>query len=278
MAHRDFELDGALALVTGAGSGIGRATSLELARAGARVLAVDIDEASAKETAGLCADVVGDATRFAAYAVDVADGDAMVGLAARVHAEHGPLDVLINNAGVGLSGRFLDTGLDDWDWIIGVNLRGVINGCHAFAPAMVERRRGHVVNMSSGLGYTPTPTEPAYVATKAAVLALSQSLRADWHAKGVGVSAVCPGVINTPIIDHTRFRGDRAEPDQVRRTQRLFRRGHKPELVARAVVGAIRRNRSVVPVGFEARIGWILHRLVPESLRDRMARSTVSGN
>src|SRR5947209_6777142 len=275
MAHPDFELDGALALVTGAGSGIGRATSLELARAGARVLAVDIDEASAKETMGLCADVAGDASRFAAYAVDVADRDAMVGLAAQVHAEHGPLDVLVNNAGVGMTGPFLDTSLDDWDWIIGINLKGVINGCHTFGPAMVERGRGHVVNMSSGLGYTPTPTEPAYVATKAAVLALSQSLRADWHAHGVGVTAICPGVINTGIIQRTRFRGERAEPGQRRRTERVFRRGHKPELVARAVVAAVRHDRSVVPVGFEARIGWILHKLVPEAVRERVARSTM---
>ena len=277
MAHQEFELRGALALVTGAGSGIGRATALELARAGARVLAVDIDEASAKETAGLCADAgSGDAAAaHAAYAADVADADAMLGLAARVHAEHGPIDVLVNNAGVGMSGPFLDTSLDDWDWIIGINLKGVINGCHAFGPAMVERGSGHVVNMSSGLGYTPTPTEPAYVATKAAVLALSQSLRADWHAKGVGVSAVCPGVINTPIIQHTRFRGERADPGQRRRAERMFRRGHKPELVAKAVVAAVRRNRSVVPVGFEARIGWFLHRFVPDVVRERVARSTM---
>src|SRR5205823_4874702 len=152
-----------------------------------------------------------------AYAVDVADRAAMLDLAERVHAEHGPLDVLVNNAGVGMSARFLDTALEDWDRILSINLLGVIHGCHAFGPAMVERGRGHVVNVSSGLAYTPRATEPAYGTTKAAVLALSRSLRADWHRSGVGVSAVCPGVIDTPIIRRTRFRGERAAPASVAR-------------------------------------------------------------
>src|SRR3954451_10489146 len=247
MAHREFELDAALALVTGAGSGIGRATAFELARAGARVLAADIDETAAKETAEVFHDLGPSAT---AYQVDVADRDAMRALADRVRLEHGPLDVLVNNAGVGMSGRFLDTTLDDWDWIIGINLKGVVNGCHAFGPAMVERGRGHVVNISSGLGYTPTAAEPAYVTTKAAVLAFSRSLRADWHGHGVGVSAICPGVINTPIISHTRFRGEQAEPKRVARVKNMFaKRGHPPELVAKAIVRAVRENKSVVPVG-----------------------------
>jgi short-subunit dehydrogenase len=118
-----------------------------------------------------------------------------------------------------------------------------------------------VVNVSSGLGYTPRATEPAYCATKAAVLMLSQCLRADWHGAGVGVTAICPGVINTPIIDATRFVGAR-EKDRAR-TVKAFRRGHSPELVADAIVDAIRRNRSVVPVGAESHAAWLLHRVLP---------------
>lgn len=256
------ELDGATAVVTGAGSGIGRATALALAAEGAHVVCADRDGATAEVTAKECGN---DAM---ACTVDVTDRAAVDALA----ADTGPVDVLVNNAGVGLSGRFLDTSIEDWEWIVGVNLLGVVHGCKAFGPGMLERGTGHVVNMSSGLGYTPTATEPGYVTTKAAVLALSRCLRADWRPDGVGVSAVCPGVIDTPIIRHTRFKGEQARPDKVARTEKLFsKRGHPPELVAAAVLDAVRRDRPVVPVGVEARIGWYLHRLLPLRAGDALA-------
>jgi NAD(P)-dependent dehydrogenase (short-subunit alcohol dehydrogenase family) len=259
-----IQLRGATALVTGAGSGIGRATALALAGRGARVLCADLDGEKAALTASSCG---GGAS---AHRVDVADRAAMLQLADDV----GPVDVLVNNAGVGMSARFLDTTLDDWDWIVGINLMGVVHGCKAFGPGMVERGRGHVVNMSSGLGYTPRATEPGYVTTKAAVLQLSRCLRADWRAHGVGVSAVCPGVIDTPIIHHTRFRGDRADPKVVARTKKLFaKRGHPPELVAEGVLRAIDRDTAVAPVGFESHLGWYASRVLPTKLTDLMARS-----
>jgi 2-hydroxycyclohexanecarboxyl-CoA dehydrogenase len=267
------ELPGALALVTGAGSGIGRSTALLLAERGASVLAVDIDQVAAERTAAECrqrGSVIAGARR-----VDVADRAAMEQLAAEVHGIHGPLDVLVNNAGVGLTGRFTDTSLDDWAWIRSINLDGVVHGCAVFGPPMVERGRGHVVNVSSALGYVATATEPAYVTTKAGVLALSQCLRADWRRVGVGVSVICPGVIDTPIItERTRFRGDQASARKRRRTERVFRRGHPPEQVAAAIVDAIERDRAVVPVGWEARVGWVLHRLGPLPLQQLFARGT----
>ena len=263
MARRraPIELAGAVALVTGAGSGIGSATAKALADRGATVLCADLDLAAAEKTAAACEER--GAQRAQAYAIDVADRAAVDALAAAVEAEHGPLDVLVNNAGVGMTGRFTDMTEADWSWIRGVNLDGVVNGCAAFGPAMLAAGRGQVVNLSSGLGYTPTATEPAYVTTKAAVLALSRCLRADWAGAGVGVTAICPGVINTPILDRTRFLGDQADPKVRSRTTRLFRRGHKPEAVAEAIVKAVERDRPVVPVGFEAWLGWWLHRFVP---------------
>jgi short-subunit dehydrogenase len=271
MARSRVDLPGALALVTGAGSGIGRATAMALAARGASVVAVDIDEVAAERTAAECRE------RGAAIAgarrVDVADRGAMEVLADEVHGTHGPLDVLVNNAGVGLTGRFTDTTLDDWAWIRSINLDGVVHGCALFGPAMLERGRGHVVNVASALGYVATATEPGYVTTKAGVLALSQCLRADWHRDGVGVSAVCPGVVDTPIItDGTRFRGDQASPTKRRRTERVFKRGHRPEQVGAAIVDAIERDRAVVPVGWEARVGWALHRLAPLPVQQLMAR------
>ncbi len=256
---------GMTALITGAGSGIGRATALALAERGAVVLAVDIDGVAAKATAQACDDLAGGA---AAFTCDVADGEAVDDLAATVTAERGALGVLVNNAGVGMTGRFLDTRPEDWNWILGVNLHGVINGCRAFGRPMVAAGRGHVVNVSSGLGYVPTATEPAYCTSKAAVLQLSRCLRYDWAAAGVGVTAVCPGVINTPIVEATRYLGERA--DAQAKVERLFARGHGPDLVARAIVEAVERDRAVAPVGVEAWLGWGL-RLLPLRVADRLA-------
>src|SRR5438067_3971065 len=266
-------IPGSLVLVTGAGSGIGRATALAFADAGARLLAVDIDREAAEKTAAECAER---GVESVAYEADVAERVAVAGLADVVHNEHGPLDILVNNAGVGMSARFLAMSLEDWDWIVSINLMGAVHMCHAFGPQMVEGRRGHVVNISSGLGYTQTATEPGYGTTKAAVLAFSRSLRADWHRRGVGVSAICPGVINTPIISHTRFRGDQAAPERVARVKDLFaKRGHPPKVVAKAVLTAVRNNKSVVPVGVESRIGWYISRWAPTRFTDLMARTAT---
>jgi len=263
------KLKGAVALVTGAGSGIGRAASLALADAGASILAVDLDEGTAKATAELCADRGATA---AAYRCDVADAARLYALAERVEAEHGAPDVLVNNAGVGMNARFLDMAPEDWEWIRSINLDGVVHGCRAFGPGMVARGSGHVVNMSSGLGYLPLATTVAYGTTKAAVLAFSRALRSDWGSLGVGVSAVCPGVINTPILERTRFLGEAGAPGAVAFAKRGFSYGHGPEVVARAVLMAIRRNRAMVPAGIEARVGWHLAKLTPLAVSDFVGR------
>lgn len=146
---------------------------------------------------------------------------------------------------------------------------------------MLDRGSGHVVNVSSGLAYTPRATEPAYVPSKAAVLALTRCLRADWGDKGVGVSAICPGVIATAIVERGRFRGERATAEAMARVRPGLARGHPPTLVAvavvDAVVDAVERDRPVVPVGIEARVGWVLHGLLPSRLVDRAAQTSIAG-
>jgi 2-hydroxycyclohexanecarboxyl-CoA dehydrogenase len=252
-------------VVTGAGSGIGRATAEAFAALGATVAAADIDLAAAEKTAARCEERGG---KGLAERCDVTDAAALADLAGRL----GPVDVLVNNAGVGMTGRFADMSLDDWRWIRSVNLDGVVHSCAAFGPGMIARRSGRVLNVASGLAYTMRANEGAYVATKAAVLALSRCLRADWAPYGVGVTAVCPGFVDTPIVRSTRYLGARGDARTRDRVERLFRRGHPPEAVARAIVAAARRNPAVVPVGWEARLGWHLHRITPLAVQDRLAR------
>lgn len=260
LTRRRVDLDGATALVTGAGSGIGRATAVALAGSGTSVLCVDIDEVAARATAASCRD---HGAAAEAHVCDVTDAAAMEALAATIRRDHGVLDVVVNNAGVGMSARLADMAPDDWEWIRSVNLDGVVNGCRIFGVPMAERGRGHVVNMSSGLAYVPRSTEIAYCTTKAAVLMFSRSLRADWRTCGVGVSAICPGVINTPILTRGRFSGPMWSEATEGLARRAFGWGHRPEVVADAVVHAIRANRAVVAPGVESRIGWHAQRVLP---------------
>jgi NAD(P)-dependent dehydrogenase (short-subunit alcohol dehydrogenase family) len=250
------KLDGKLALVTGAGSGIGRATTMALAEAGARVVVTDIDEARVDEVARALG-----AKCALAKRVDVARRDEMKALAADVHAALGPLDVLVNNAGVGHSGGVLDTPLEDWDWVVGVNLWGVIHGCHFFVPGMVERGAGgHVVNVASLFGLLAAAGVAPYCASKFAVVGLTESLRAELAPHGIGVSAVCPGMIATDIIRRGRFAD---EGMRSRAADTFAQRGLPPERVARAILGAIRRDTAVVPVGRDAWAGYVGKRLLP---------------
>jgi NAD(P)-dependent dehydrogenase (short-subunit alcohol dehydrogenase family) len=260
-----MEIRDALVLVTGAGSGIGAAAAERFAAEGARVLAVDINADSAQETAGRVGGT--------ALTCDVADADAVFALADEVASEHGDLDVLVNNAGVGVAGSFLDTTIDDWTWLRAINLDGVAHGCYAFGPGMVERGRGQIVNIASAAAYLPSRHLASYCATKAAVFSLSQCLRADWRGTGVGVSVVCPGVIRTPIVSNTRYVG--ALSGQRARAERAFRYGHSPDLVAKAIVACARDNRDVVPVGIESMIAYKLLRGAPQPIQALVARINV---
>ncbi|MEW2303301.1 SDR family oxidoreductase [Streptomyces sp. NPDC006655] len=264
---------GQLVLVTGAGSGIGRATALAFAEAGARVVAVDRDGEAATRTAELSR-LAGAADAWAETA-DVSDEQTMEKLAERVHRAYGVLDVLVNNAGVGLSGSFLTTTPEDWRRVLDVNLWGVIHGCRLFGARMAERGQGgHIVNVASAAAYQPSRALPAYSTSKAAVLMLSECLRAELADRRIGVSAICPGFVNTNITSTARFTGvDEAE--QRRRQQRSARlygmRNYPPEKVASAILDAVARDRAVVPVTPEARGMRALSRWAPRLSR-RLAR------
>src|SRR5918999_1509136 len=260
--------DSQLVVVTGAGSGIGRATAYGFAANGARVVVADIDGAAAKHTAE---GIGGQGGTAYDYQVDVADADAMARFADWVRDSHGVPDVVVNNAGIGLGGSLLDTAEDDWEQIRAINLDGVYRGCRLFGRQMVERGQGgHLVNISSMAAYSPSATFAAYAATKAAVLQLSECLRLELAEHGIGVSVICPGIINTPITANTRYVGiSTEEVDKLReRAKRMVvRRGYPPEKVALAIMRAVLDDRPVVPVAAEAHVSRALSRLSPAANR-----------
>lgn len=264
---------GQLVLVTGAGSGIGRATALAFAEAGARVVAVDRNAEAAAHTAE--SSRIAGAPAAWAETVDVSDEQAMEKLAEKVTAEYGMVDVLVNNAGIGLSGSFFDTTPEDWKKVLDVNLWGVIHGCRLFGRRMAERGQGgHIVNVASAAAYQPSRALPAYSTSKAAVLMLSECLRAELAGQGIGVTAVCPGFVNTAITSTAHFAGvDAGEEKRLQqRAARLYGlRNYPPEKVAAAILRAVVRNEAVVPVTPEARGARWLSRFAPGALR-RIAR------
>lgn len=260
---------GQLVLVTGAAGGIGRATAFAFAEAGARVVAVDRDAEGAARTAEL-ARLIGAPDAWG-ETVDVSDEQAMEKLAEKVTREYGVVDVLVNNAGIGLSGPFLDSSTADWKEVLDVNLWGVIHGCRLFGRQMAERGQGgHIVNMASAAAFQPSRALPAYGTSKAAVLMLSECLRAELAGQDIGVSAICPGIVNTGITSTARFTGVDAEEEKRRRkrSSRLYGlRNYPPEKVADAVLRAVVENRAVVPVTPEARGARLLSRFAPKALR-----------
>jgi NAD(P)-dependent dehydrogenase (short-subunit alcohol dehydrogenase family)/pimeloyl-ACP methyl ester carboxylesterase len=266
-----------LVSVTGAGSGIGRATALAFAREGAEIVVSDIDEGTVKETAAQIAARGGAAH---AYTVDVSDADAVERFVDDVCAKHGVPDVVVNNAGVGHAGLFLDTPREEYDRVLAINFGGVVNCCRSFGRRMVDRGAGgHVVNISSMAAYSPQQSMNAYATSKAAVFMFGDCLRAELDQAGIGLTTVCPGVIDTNIVHTTRFDAPANKTGMVeaRRAQlekAFSARRYGPDKVAKAIVSAVKKNKPVRPVAPEAYLVYGMAHLAPQVMRSS-ARANV---
>jgi NAD(P)-dependent dehydrogenase (short-subunit alcohol dehydrogenase family)/pimeloyl-ACP methyl ester carboxylesterase len=260
-----------LVSVTGAGSGIGRETAYAFAREGAELVVSDIDEAAVKETA---AEITSRGGIAHSYVLDVSDTDAVEDFAERVSAEHGVPDIVVNNAGIGQAGQFLDTPAEQFDRVIDVNLGGVVNGSRAFGRRLVERGTGgHIVNVSSMAAYAPLQSLNAYCTSKAATFMFSDCLRAELDAADVGLTTICPGLIDTNILNTTRFdapAGKQGEQVDDRRGQlgKMFAlRHYGPDKVANAILSSVQKNKPIRPVAPEAYALYGVSRLLPQALR-----------
>lgn len=257
---------GRRALVTGAASGLGRALALTLAERGAEVALVDVDEGGLREAASM---VEAKGRRCLSHAVDVSDWEAMRAKAGEVIAAWGGVDLLVNNAGIGLGGELADVPMEEMRRIVDVNLMGQIHGCKLFLPGMLERGYGHIVNVASLSGLVVLPLHLPYATTKFALVGLSEALWIELRRRGIGVTLVCPGAMRTAIMDSAKVYGRQSSAAlNARRWQRVLEvKGKRPEEVAEKILRAVERERFLVLAGPEALLLYWLKRLAPGLLR-----------
>ncbi|MCW2673462.1 MAG: short-chain dehydrogenase/reductase [Frankiales bacterium] len=250
---------GHVAVVTGAGSGIGRGLAKLLDEGGWRLALCDVDEAALEKTAG---DLAGEVL---AARVDVADRAAVEAFAADVEQRYGRVDLVVNNAGVDVSQTVRDTSYDDFEWLMNINFWGVVHGTKAFLPGMVERDAGTIVNVSSIFGIIAWPTHSAYVASKFAVRGFSESLRNELLGTGVRVLVVHPGGIDTDIVRRSRFYVDDVGRADKAASQRDFARmaPTSPDQAAAKILRAVERGQTKLLIGPDAQAADRLQRLAP---------------
>ncbi|MFY9767357.1 MAG: SDR family NAD(P)-dependent oxidoreductase [Mycobacterium sp.] len=252
----------ALAVVTGAGTGIGAAFATELARRGSRVVCSDINEVAAAKTASTISDQGGEAV---AIACDVTQFDDVRELAAQSESWFGGAPTLvINNAGVGSGGASIgELSLDDWQWVLGINLWGPIHGCHVFAPVLQSAEPSNIprgiINVASAAAFGALPGMAAYNVSKAGVLSLSETLAAELSCSSVKVTVLCPTLVKTEILESGRIG---AETTQVA-TKLMRWTGFSPARVARICLDTHDRGELYCMPQLEAKFGWNIKRLIP---------------
>lgn len=249
-----------ISIITGAGSGIGRALALEQARHGITVVSADVNAGEAAKTANACGNGAWSS------ALDVRDRQQVDSLIKQVIDNHGRIDYCFNNAGIGVGGETFEIGHEHWDRIIDINVKGVINGVLAVYPVMVKQGHGHIINTASLAGLGPAPLLAPYAMTKHAVVGLTNSLRIEAKKYGVGVSVLCPAAIETPLLDSMN-QSDLSEipwsPDIRRFLTNLAGPPYPVEKFAKEALAGIARNKAVIVIPGRARMAWRLGRMFP---------------
>jgi len=250
-------LTGRVAVVTGGGSGIGRALALELAGRGMRLALVDRNSQALAQSKKLAEErgVV-----VSTHVVDVSSREQMAALPGQVVAEHGAVHLLVNNAGVSVSHSFADQSVEDLEWITGINYWGVIYGCKFFLPLLLQADEAHIVNMSSSAGLSGMKEQSSYGATKFAVRGLSESLYVELARTRVGITCVHPGAVATNIVASARMAEDDRE-----KMLKFFHMAVSPERAARLIVRAVEKNRFKLVFCPESRALDVMKRLAPVS-------------
>jgi NAD(P)-dependent dehydrogenase (short-subunit alcohol dehydrogenase family) len=258
-----MKIEGSACLVTGAASGIGRATALMLADRGARLVLTDVQETALAETAERIR--AGGGVVLASRALDITDHDAVVAFADAVHGEHGSLDIVMNVAGISTWGSVQSLSHADWTRTIDIDLLGPINVIEAFIPPMIEAKRGgHLVNVSSAAGLLGLPWHAPYSAAKFGLRGVSEVLRFDLRRYRIGVSLVCPGGVDTPLVGTVNIVGvDRDAPALKKMTGRFQSHAVAPEKVAEKILAGVERERYLVYTSLDIRLAFMLQRFFP---------------
>jgi|TARA_R110002073_G_scaffold336589_1_gene536539 butyryl-CoA dehydrogenase len=262
-----------VAVITGAGSGIGRALAIELSAAGCNVALSDINEAAVNEVAKQLNDMGRPAI---ADRLDVSDREAFYAYADKVHAHYGKVNIVINNAGVALGATVEDTTYDDFEWLMGINFWGVVYGTKAFLPYLKQADAGHIVNISSIFGIISVPTQSAYNAAKFAVRGFTDALRMELEMEGSSVSCttIHPGGIKTNIARSARMKGDvskftgSSKADPREDFEKMFRT--TPEDAAATIIKGIRSNKRRVLIGSDAVAVDSMQRMMPTAYQKIM--------
>jgi len=265
-----MRLAGRTAVITGAASGIGRAIALSLARRGCHLALADIDEAGLTESADL-ARVFN--VRTSRHCIDVADRAAVAAFPEVAAAEHGGVDVLVNNAGVAVGGTFEQVSDEDFEWLFEINFWGVVRMTHAFLPLLRASDDARVVNISSVYGLIAPPEQVAYAASKFAVRGFSEALRHELEGSGIGVTVVHPGGVNTSIAEKARVPAGVTE-EEIEQRRESYRKLLRlpPEIAGETIVRGIERRQARVLVGSDAKVISAIVRLLPVSYLKVLAR------
>jgi short-subunit dehydrogenase len=263
-------LNGGIAVVTGAGSGIGRALAKQLSAAGCGLALADVEEKSLVETAGM---LQGKGAGVSTHVLDVADEAGVSAFAEDVKSRHGRVTLLINNAGVALHGTFEEISLDDQRWLMGINFWGTVYGVTYFLPILKQQPRAHIVNLSSVFGIVAPAGQTAYAASKFAVRGFTEALRHELEGSTVFVSCVHPGGIRTPIAERGRLGTNAPQTRKNESVSRLAQLAKtSPENAAARILRGVERREPRILIGFDAHHIDIMQRLRPATYWKSLSR------